>query len=205
MILPFSTQLNGKPTQFVEAILKGLFDYYKKDPYHLIPNSHSWMFLQRLSNDAFLAFKALNYDTAEKWNNAYELIQPKVHTIRLDKNNRWRKGVLIHFFINARQKNMFQFAPVLPVISTQDIEFRYKENSAAVTCLDIKFDRICTIFIDGKFYGDAYLMNNGKVISSSYTIEKLAKNDGFEKADDFFAFFNEDYNGKIIHWTDLKY
>ena len=33
----------------------------------------------------------------------------------------------------------------------------------------------------------------------------LVQNDGFASISDFFKFFNKDYTGKIIHWTDLKY
>ena len=36
-------------------------------------------------------------------------------------------------------------------------------------------------------------------------MEKLAKNDGFETMDDFWTFFNEAYQGMIIHWTDTRY
>ena len=34
---------------------------------------------------------------------------------------------------------------------------------------------------------------------------QLAINDGFESLKHFFEYFNEDFEGKIIHWTDLKY
>ena len=33
----------------------------------------------------------------------------------------------------------------------------------------------------------------------------LVQNDGFASISDFLKFFNKDYTGKIIHWTDLKY
>ena len=36
-------------------------------------------------------------------------------------------------------------------------------------------------------------------------LRELAKNDGFESVEDFFAYFNKDFKGKIIHWTDLQY
>lgn len=28
---------------------------------------------------------------------------------------------------------------------------------------------------------------------------------GFDSVKDFFRYFNKDFKGKIIHWTDLKY
>ena len=48
------------------------------------------------------------------------------------------------------------------------------------------------IFVDGKK-------------QSKSDMERLAKNDGFETMDDFWSFFNQDYQGMIIHWTDTKY
>jgi len=36
-------------------------------------------------------------------------------------------------------------------------------------------------------------------------LKTLARNDGFESVDDFFKWFNADFQGKIIHWTDFKY
>lgn len=36
-------------------------------------------------------------------------------------------------------------------------------------------------------------------------VEVLAKNDGFSGVKEFFEWFSEDFKGKIIHWTDLKY
>ena len=49
-----------------------------------------------------------------------------------------------------------------------------------------------TIFVDGKE-------------QSKSDMEKLAKNDGFETIDDFWTFFNEPYQGMIIHWTKTRY
>ncbi len=36
-------------------------------------------------------------------------------------------------------------------------------------------------------------------------VNQLAINDGFNSVDDFFQYFNTDFTGKLIHWTDLKY
>jgi len=36
-------------------------------------------------------------------------------------------------------------------------------------------------------------------------IEQLAINDGFDSLKDFMHWFNVDFEGKIIHWTKLKY
>jgi len=36
-------------------------------------------------------------------------------------------------------------------------------------------------------------------------MEQLAINDGFDCIDDFFAWFNTDFTGKIIWFVDKKY
>jgi hypothetical protein len=47
---------------------------------------------------------------------------PKIHTIRTDYPHKWKSGNKIHFVINNRTKNRFQFAPVIPCTRTQDIQ-----------------------------------------------------------------------------------
>jgi hypothetical protein len=164
MILGFSTQLNGKPTYFVEKI-------------------HSGLIMNDLMNgfDACFANKGFSIDAfAEK--------HMKLHTIRLDKNDRWQPGTKIDFFINCRQPNMFRFAPILPVVSFQKILITYTKTKKAM------------VFIDDKcFYmQDFSLEGNHKMLH-------LAQNDGFDTIADFFTYFNENFTGKIIHWTDLRY
>ena len=36
-------------------------------------------------------------------------------------------------------------------------------------------------------------------------IKILSLNDGFDSVQQFFKWFNKDFEGKIIHWTKLKY
>ena len=64
-----------------------------------------------------------------------------------------------------------------------------------------------SVFIDGKIYGTV-CYNFGVNVTELYKRKKLdllAQNDGFETIEEFFAYFNEDFKGKMIHWTDLKY
>jgi hypothetical protein len=35
--------------------------------------------------------------------------------------------------------------------------------------------------------------------------EVIARKDGFDTLEDFLDWFSEDFTGKLIHWTDLKY
>lgn len=39
----------------------------------------------------------------------------------------------------------------------------------------------------------------------SAEIDLLARNDGLLVKEEFFAWFNKDFVGKIIHWTDFRY
>ena len=109
----------------------------------------------------------------------FQNLKPKPHTIRQDKKDRWKVGNKVHFYINARTKNQFQFAPVLEVKSIQKIYIN-------------PFAEVCRVCVDGKWI-------------SNEVLEQLAINDGFNSIDDFFQYFNNYFTGKLIHWTDLKY
>ncbi|MBC7525853.1 MAG: hypothetical protein H7239_15630 [Flavobacterium sp.] len=186
MILPFSTQLNGKPTYFIEKIWEGLLRTVKDDVQYISHlNTHEEQFGKHWD---FLP------DEADRMTN------PKIHTIREDKKERWKPGIKIDFFINCRQKNMFRFAPVLPVVSVQEI-FMTRRGT---------FIEISIAKIDSYIGEDDFQLNG-------LQIEQLALNDGFDEYNDFRIYFSEViekngkatgnywFKGKIIHWTDLKY
>jgi len=160
MTLAFSQTINDKPTYFVEKIWQCFPEEYKAVYF----------------NDFLEGLIEIDYDFQV---NASDF-RAKKHTIRRDKSNRWEAGTKIHFSINVRKKNLFQFAPVINVISTQSIEI----NNIAPF--------LCGVFIDGNEL-------------SGKEIETLALNDGFDTVDDFWNYFTEDFKGKIIHWTNLKY
>lgn len=179
MILSFSTQLNGKPTYFVEKIWQGF------------PESDQY--IEEWFTDGKI------YQQYDFHPDAYGM-SPKIHTIREDKAERWKPGMMIDFFINARKKDMFCFAPRINVISIQEI-FMTRRGSM----LEI------TIAKDGSYIGgdDFYL--------DACIHGKLAINDGFDEYNDFRNHFinvieengkktgNYWFKGKIIHWTDFKY
>lgn len=122
--------------------------------------------------------------------------KPKFHTIRQDLSNRWKVGMMIDFFINARTKKAFRFAPRVPVISLQKIVIKYGKH------LD-QHNKKVDVYIDNCFLGQ-YYFNKINPNGEDELIE-LAINDGFDSVDDFFNWFCDDFEGKIIHWTDLKY
>ena len=113
-------------------------------------------------------------------------MMPKLHTIRSDEKNRWIVGMDIHFYIGVRTKNMFRFAPTLKVKSIQKIEITYDEDICE------KYFSIPTAFIDNRPL-------------TILEFQQLAVNDGFADESEFCHWFDEDFTGKIIHWTDLKY
>lgn len=110
------------------------------------------------------------------------MIHPKIHTMRTDEKGRWKKGNLIHPVINNRQPDRFQFAPILNCSGTERISLIHRYARTIV-------------MIEETFYCDS---DDPKMI-------ELANNDGFDSVDDFFAWFNEDWTGKIIHWTPFRY
>lgn len=112
--------------------------------------------------------------------NVFTKCPAKIHTIREDKKDRWKAGNKIHFVINNRTKNRLQFAPVLPCVSTQKIIIEYSAFFPPLVAVD------------------------GRKLNR-WEIKELAINDGFDSVEDFFSWFNEDFTGKIIHWTDCLY
>jgi hypothetical protein len=178
MILPFSTQLNGKPTYFIEKIWEGLLTTVKDDVQYIAHlNAYEEQFGKHWD---FLP------DEADRMTN------PKIHTIREDKKERWKPGTKIDFFINCRQKDMFRFAPVLPVVNVQKIEILEMSWVRDEFCYQKENGKLFAIKINDAFLPIDHL-------------ENLAHNDGFDSIEDFFAYFNEDFTGKLIHWTTLRY
>ena len=162
-------ELSEKPTHFIEKIWSGLID--------------ANMF-------------GLNIGHYEEYLNAHQsimgcdfgynetTINPKIHTMRSDKNNRWKSGVDIHFNIwtgKPYNSPTFRFAPILKCNSVEEIEIKYK-NKYLFPIVTIEGNQL-----------------------TKDEIFKLAKNDGFDSIGDFLKWFNEDWTGKIIHWTTFRY
>ena len=109
-----------------------------------------------------------------------------IHTIRLDKSNRWKKGAKIHFWrgnprnVNAKKKP-YPFSEAV-CKSVQNIE----------------------IINPTEYLNHTIIKIDGRQLTME-EMQQLAWNDGFENLAAFQFYFNEDYTGKIIHWTDLIY
>lgn len=103
--------------------------------------------------------------------------QPKIHTIRKDEKNRWKEGSKIHFVTGKRWRGeRFQFAPVLSVLEIQEIRIDEERN--------------------------VFISDNVLLFPD---LKELALNDGFDSVKDFFDYFKEPFEGKLIHWTGKTY
>lgn len=177
MTLSFSTEINGQPTGFVDKIWAGLLQEGIVNAEAPIKEWGECIRRGLVSSNTFYG------------------VQPKLHTIRPDKSDRWKPGNKIHFAINNRTKNRFQFAPVIPCQRVQKINIKYFDCGAFL-------NEVVEVCVDGELLGRG-ILNGG--IDNNKSLTQLALNDGFDSASEFFKYFNEDFTGKIIHWTEMKY
>ena len=109
----------------------------------------------------------------------------KIHTIREDKHDRWKVGMKIHMATGVRTKNYKQFAEAtVSEISTIEIKW-YGSKEFSNRAVQVK-------------------VNETNITNTFDTLDLLVKNDGFSNRQDFFAWFNEDFTGKLIYWENLK-
>jgi len=104
----------------------------------------------------------------------------KIHTIREDSHNRWKLGMKIHFATGVRSSRYYNFM--------------------MGRCLSTQAIRI--VYVDEPIIPQVYVDNSPL---KNHEVWELARNDGFETLAEFFDWFNQDFSGKIIHWTDFKY
>lgn len=128
---------------------------------------------------------------------------PKIHTIRKDEFNRWIPGRSIQGYYHARTKRSRKIFDS-ECVSTQIISIIHYDNEK---CLITVYDHEA----DGNYLGEKAILYNKKTGESIkfgeyeiLDIQTLIKNDGLT-VNQFFSWFKEDFMGKIIHWTDLRY
>ncbi len=182
MTLQFSTKwskkmgsFQGHQTLFVPQILNGLYKNQILDAKQVVAYETDYYHFMQEKNKYFTPIATENQ---------------KLHTIRADDTNRWYKGRDIHFKVwqdKPYHSDTFQFAPIIKCTSVQKIEIIYSDDELCdFHCLEP------VIKIDNKPL-------------SLEEVEELAVNDGFKDAHKFCQWFGEDFSGKLIHWTDLKY
>lgn len=185
MNLGFSTlfpydkkDIGGQPTNFIKKIWKGIID----NDLGLEEIKDYWYYsdnhLDNISWD-----KEIIFDTP------CSLCNGKIHTIRSDKKNRWNKGKIIHFkYWEGRpfHSNNVTFAPIIHCTGKERIIIVHPDKGTT------KFHPYVIIGEEHIFFGDKRL-------------HELAVNDGFDNVYEFFKYFDEYYEGFIIHWTNKRY
>lgn len=109
------------------------------------------------------------------------LEKKKIHTIREDKHSRWKCGRKIHMATGVRTAKYHQFGEGV-CVSIQQFELIRKSD----------------------YMNESVVKVDGRTLSES-EIQELAWNDGFNNLVDFWLWFSDGFEGKIIHWTDFKY
>ena len=179
MTLSFTTQINKKPNYFIEKIWLGLQEI-------------GMPFIVRVQQ---MEYQKLHYKKIGNYWEEKPGLKPKIHTIRLLRTTKdgdiakkqWDAGDKIHPCINNRQPNYFQFAPSFPCVNIQPIEIKYSAE----------FDEFPKVFIDGKAIHE---QPNAEQI-----LNELAINDGFDDIDSFFNYFDKNFKGVLIHFTEHLY
>jgi len=118
----------------------------------------------------------------------------KKHTIREDATNRWKEGRVMDMATGVRTKQYNKFTEQI-CLGIQKIEFKWHTENKGL----VNESRGVRVFIDGRNINGEWF-NEDEML-----IDVLARNDGFDNRVDFFTWFSEDFTGKLIHWTDLRY
>jgi hypothetical protein len=109
----------------------------------------------------------------------------KIHSLRKDPHDRWRKSTHIHMATGVRTDCYKQFNEGITQL----------ETCKSTQRIFMTYDWCLEITLDGKYL-------------EPRQIELLIKNDGLTKAQFLKWFFSDgcgEWSGKIIHWTDFKY
>ena len=111
----------------------------------------------------------------------------KPHTIR--RGTRWRVGMSIQFYKDARQKTMEKI----------------RSNAVALVVQEIKVTR------PERYLGpprEPVILIDGRQLTPLES-QELARRDGFDDLDGLLSFLSNGYGfpftGQLIGWTDLRY
>lgn len=166
----------GNPTYFVDKVYKSL----------LLNSKVTTDIASDYFNDVISTYLSHNHYVD------FKKIIPKHHTIR--SGQRWKKGDKIHFQQWAGKpykSKCIQFAPVLECVSVQKISIHWYEDPP-------EYHPWVSVDVDNFNQSANAGLDEG-------SLGRLALNDGFNSVEDFLKYFNEDFEGQIIHWTNLRY
>ena len=151
------------------------------------PNGEPTYFIEKILASLFEKDKITRTELVQcKFDvDVFRITNCKHHTIK--KGKRWKAGDKIHFCTGLRTKNYKRFAPIIQVKSVQDIEIKHIYN-------------MIDISIDSKEFG----WMDKEILKATNSIVELSQNDGLT-IEQFANWFDTDFEGQIIHWTDLRY
>lgn len=110
---------------------------------------------------------------------------PKI--LAIQKGQRCQSGDEIRFMITNYLSIPLQFAPTIECTGVQHIQM-----------LHYKGEKYPLIIIHNQVL-DYDLADDRPIL------DNLAINDGFSSFKEFLQYFSEDFEGQIIHWTNLRY
>ena len=181
-------KLSGKPTFFAEKILKTLVDGG-------VPGIEA----------SLREFAGLpNHVTDVELFKHFNQFTPKKHTIR--GGDRWNAGQVIHFKQwtgEPYNSKTYNFAPLVRCVSAERVRIRWGEEHGIKTMLvDIEKHNLGRV--DWKREGWVQFHEDGTTTDWGI-MHDLAINDGFDNIEDFAKWFDHDFTGQIIHWTNTRY
>jgi hypothetical protein len=193
MILPYSHKFNSKlpiigdqPTDFLNKIWRGLI-------VNDLANYDQYDYLMQGANQKFKDHeeKIFFNDNIKKSNTI------KIHTMRKDITDFWQTNKSINSFYFTSRPHMTKIHPTLPVVNIQKIKIVHDlEHVTVIIFSGTEISMMKKIIKVGK---------NFLMPDHDDSILKMAQNDGFLNLKQFFTFFNKDWEGKIIHWTNKMY
>jgi hypothetical protein len=200
MILGFHEHFDAKktqPTWFREKILLGAGRTIIRPTHHFVHNKKKPGYISHASD-------------------VYHDVNPKLHTFRIDSNDRWKPGMSIQMVYRGPKYSVKDhFNKYIPefqsCISTQKVEIKWTTNKEFFNRKEVSVFVDRYLLLEAAFSNSAigathhYRHLDGVVAKANASIDLIAVNDGFNGLFDFFKYFNKDFTGKIIHWTDLRY
>ena len=195
MILGFKQNFPwGEPTNFREKILASVG---RRDLGVTDPKGHTLSYVYKPS-----------LHNVEK----VKLFTPKIHTFREDKHDRWKAGMSIQMVYRGPKYSILDhFNKGIPELekckSIQKVKIRWSNPSKGNFIDDLAkimgiTTRYLSVFVDGKEMAEFKFSDS---YCGSTDIKNIVSNDGFNNVFDFAKWFKDDWEGKIIHFTDFRY
>jgi len=131
----------------------------------------------------------------------------KIHTMREDPHNRWKVDMSIQMVYRGPKYSILDHfnegIPELEVCTgVQKIDIFYDNKNGILA------DNFVDVVIDGESFEYVRFNSKGEPfydLGEGKKIKTLAANDGFDSVIDFFKWFDRDWSGKIIHWSNFRY